>query len=83
MTDAQKRLREKLGRLMARRTELPETERAAVAAEIEAAADQLARLCALACHAIEQPPGPVVGGLVPTPNEPGEPAVVRWPPGAA
>jgi hypothetical protein len=35
---------------------------AAVAAEIEAAADQLAHLCELACRAVEQPPDPVVGG---------------------
>ena len=44
------------------------------------AADQLARLFAIACRAIEQPAGPVFGEFVPTPDEPGEPEVVRWPP---
>jgi hypothetical protein len=76
MTSEQKRLREKLERLMARRELLPEVERTAINAEIRATADQLARLCALACHAVEQPPGPVVGGFVPTPDEPGEPELV-------
>jgi hypothetical protein len=83
MTAELKRLREKLERLMARRAQMPEAERAAISAEIETAADQLARLCALACRAVEQPPGPVVGGFVPTPDEPGEPEVVRWPLDAA
>jgi hypothetical protein len=82
MTAEQKRLQEKLERLMARRAQMPETERVAINAEIKAAADHLARLCALACRAVEQPLGPVVGGFVPTPDEPGEPEVVRWPPDA-
>jgi len=76
-----KRLAEKIERLMARRAQLPETERAAVSAEIEAAADQFARLVAIACRAVERP---VVGEWVPTPREEGEPEeVVRWPPDAA
>jgi hypothetical protein len=49
LTNEQKRLREKLGRLMARRALLPEVERSAINAEIEVAAGQLARLVAIAC----------------------------------
>jgi hypothetical protein len=83
MTAEQKRLRERIERLMAQRARMPETERAAISAEIEAAADQLARLVALACRAVEQPVPDYFDEWVPTPDGSGEPEVVRWPPGAA
>ena len=83
MTVEQKRLREKLERLMARRAQMPEAERTAINAEIGATADQLARLVAIACRAIEQPVPDYSDEWVPTPDQPGEPEVVHWPPDAA
>jgi hypothetical protein len=81
MTDEQKRLRQKLERLMARRVQMPDAERTAINAEIEAAADQLARLVAIACRAIERPTPDYSDEWIETPPEEGEPETVdatRW-----
>jgi hypothetical protein len=83
MTAEQKRLREKLERLLARRAQMPKTERVAIAAEIKATADQLARLVALASCAVERAVPDYSDEWVPTPPEEGEPEVVRWQPDAA
>jgi hypothetical protein len=80
MTDEQKRLRDKIELLMLRRAQAPEPERAAISVEIEATADQLARLVALACHAVEQPVADYFDEWVPTPDGPGEAERVSWPP---
>jgi len=60
-----------------------EAERPAISAEIDAAADQLARLVAIECRAVERPVPDYSDEWVATPDEPGEPEVVRWPPDAA
>jgi hypothetical protein len=83
LTNEQKRLREKLGRLMARRALLPEVERSAINAEIEVAAGQLARLVAIACRAVERPVPDYTDEWIETPREAGEPEIVHWPPDVA
>ena len=56
--------------------QMPEAERTAINAEIKATGDQLARLCALACRAVERPTPDYTDEWIETPREEGEAEVV-------
>ena len=79
MTDEQKHLWRRLEGLMTQRAQMPEPERGAIKAEIETAADQLARLFALSTGAIERPVSNYTDEWIEM-REEGEAEVVSWPP---
>ena len=72
----------KLERLMARRERLPAAERAAIDCEIKRTADEIASAFARSQNQLDCEPAEVAEWVA-TPDEPGEPEVVRWPRDAA
>ena len=73
MTDEQKRLLQKLERLMAKRASAPSV---TLEAEIKATADRIALLEAVRQRAVEEPEGPVIAEWIETPREDGPPQIV-------
>jgi hypothetical protein len=76
-------LHAKLERLKAKRERLPAVERAAIDSEIKIVASELASAYARSQGQVDCEPPEVAEWVTPTPAEPGEAKVVRWPPDAA